>query len=226
MAMCGRMTQVPTWSEIHAWFALTDWWVEPQPETLPQYPDIVPSAQALVLRPAGDHQLGISSLRWGLVPAWSKQPKTRYSAFNARAEDIANKPTFRSAVRARRCLVPASSWWEWSTQGRVKVPHRFLAADGGLLVFAGVWEHWQDDTQSLDSFAIVTSPAQGAVAEVHDRMPVVLDPHSVAAWLDPKLGDPEAFALAMSAPELEVRAGDGPPARPHKPNTPEQLDLL
>lgn len=139
--MCGRYTNATTWAEVHA--AST-----PLPVLAPAVPpgielNIAPTARAWVLRPDAEGVLRAARLRWGLVPAWSEAPSTKFSAFNARVESVAEKPVFRGAFRARRCLVPASGWYEWREEVGRKIPHLFEPAAGGALLFAGLWERWQ-----------------------------------------------------------------------------------
>ena len=125
-------------------------------------------------------------MRWGLIPAWSKQPRISYATFNARAETVATKPVFRAAYRARRCLVPASGFYEWREEGGRKQPWYFSAADGHELAFAGLWEEWQGpDVPPLLSCTIIVGPTNELVAPVHDRMAVILRPDDYATWLDP-----------------------------------------
>lgn len=123
----------------------------------------------------------IRLLRWGFVPSWSDGPDPGARLINARAETAAEKPSFRDALAARRCLVPADGWYEWS--GRQ--PYYVVPRDGSLLALAGLYEFWGSGTNLLVSCAIVTTAAVGPLAGVHERMPLVLPADSWAAWLDP-----------------------------------------
>jgi putative SOS response-associated peptidase YedK len=133
--------------------------------------------------PDGTRVLG--AYRWGLVPGSAKDPSALRSTFNARAESVATRPTFRSAFRRGRILVPADAFYEWRTAGGVKTPNAFTRADGSPLVFAGLAEQWRrpDDT-ILHSATIITTQAGPDMDGIHDRMPVVLEPGSWAHWLD------------------------------------------
>lgn len=141
----------------------------------------------------------LESARWGLVPPWSKDLKSGVTAINARIETAAEKPTFASAVKKRRAIVPATGYYEWTTINGVKTPHFIHMPEGELLVFAGLYDWWRDPTPALDSpakwilsTAILTRGATGALAGIHDRMPVFLSPGLLDEWLDPHTeGSPE-----------------------------------
>lgn len=222
--MCGRYTNATTWAEVQA--AATPLPViEAAEPILPEF-DIAPTAPAWVLRADAQGRLQPARLRWGLVPAWSPLPETKFAAFNARVESVADKPAFREAFRARRCLVPASGWYEWREEGGRKVPHLFEPAAGGALLFAGLWERWRQGEAAVESFTILTAEARGLVAEVHDRMPVLVAHADAARWLETGLTDPEAFALGLALPALKVERGRGPPPRPRKTRAPVQGGLF
>jgi putative SOS response-associated peptidase YedK len=133
-------------------------------------------------RPRGD------TLRWGLVPHWAGGPKDGARMINARAEGVAERPAFRDAFAGRRCLVLADGFYEWERRpGAPKQPWWITRADGEPFAFAGLWATWrppQDGVEPLRTCAIVTTQANGAVAPLHDRMPVILDAGAEAAWLD------------------------------------------
>lgn len=225
--MCGRYTNATTWAEVHA--AST-----PLPVLAPEEPpgielNIAPTALAWVLRPDAEGVLRAARLRWGLVPAWSELPSTKFSAFNARVESVAEKPVFRGAFRARRCLVPASGWYEWRQEAGRKIPHLFEPAAGGALLFAGLWERWQRGDEAVESFTILTTEARDQVAAVHDRMPVLVAHEDARQWLDLSLLEAEAFALSLQMPALKVERGRTPPASPRRPRStpaPEQPGLF
>lgn len=124
--------------------------------------------------------------RWGLVPAWAKDPKIGAKCINARAETVFDKPSFRGAIRYRRCLVPAQGFYEWRHGEGPKAPYFLTPVDGSVLVLAGLFEHWTGPAgEALDSLAILTREAEGVTRLLHDRMPVILPRESHAAWLDP-----------------------------------------
>jgi len=181
--MCGRYTYRLSWAEIVALYRLTD--AAPPTNLRPRY-NMAPTQDAPIVRVAEGGGRELVFARWGLVPSWSKEPRSTYSTINARAETVATRATFRAAYRARRCLVPASGWYEWEQRPDGKQPWLFERANGGTLTFAGLWERWgpRGDQPALDSFTIIVCGANPLAADRHDRMPVVLGPADFADWLD------------------------------------------
>ncbi len=138
--------------------------------------------------------------RWGLIPFWAKDEKIGYRMINARAETVAEKPAFRQAFAKRRCLVPASGFYEWMKVAGGKQPYAIRPRDEGLMAFAGLWERWKTpEDETLISYTIVTTNANETVRPVHDRMPAILAPADHDAWLE---GTPEQ-AGALLAPAAE-----------------------
>ena len=123
--------------------------------------------------------------RWGLVPHWSKESKTKYSTINARAETVAEKPTYRDSFKRRRCLIPATGFYEWTRDGKQKIPQHIQLTGGGLFAFAGLWDRWEKQGETFDSCSIIVTDANEAVRPVHDRMPVILNHAYYNAWLNP-----------------------------------------
>ena len=166
------------------------------PELAPRY-NVAPTQPVPIVRAAGEHGYELVDARWGLIPAWSKEPRTAYATFNARVETVASKPAFRAAYRARRCLVPASGFYEWREEGGQKQPWYFSAADGRELAFAGLWEEWRGpESPLLLSCTILVGTANDLVAPIHDRMAVILGADDYATWLDPAQ-DPAAVAVLL-----------------------------
>lgn len=128
----------------------------------------------------------LTKLRWGLVPSWAKDPAIGNRMINARAETIAEKPSFRSAYRSRRCLILADGFYEWHTEGGVKIPYYISLASGNPFAFAGLWENWRsrETGESLQTTTIVTTEANEFLSQLHHRMPVVLEPPTAQRWLD------------------------------------------
>ncbi len=127
----------------------------------------------------------LRTMRWGLVPYWAKDPAIGYKTINARAETVAEKPSFRAAFARRRCLIPASGFYEWLQAGARKQPYKFTLTDHKMFAFAGLWEHWQDQHgNELTTCAIITTTPNEVVGPIHDRMPVILDKDSRRAWLE------------------------------------------
>jgi len=152
--------------------------------------NIAPSQPAAVIRQGPRGRL-LEPMRWGLVPHWSKQPKTRYATFNARSEDAAGKPTYRGPMRYRRCLVPACGFYEWRQGKDGKQPHHIRLADEQPFALAGLWDAWGGE---LQTFSILTTTPNEMLAPIHNRMPVILDPADYDRWLDPAVQDPAQVA--------------------------------
>jgi putative SOS response-associated peptidase YedK len=166
--------------------------------------NVCPSDTIPFLRmPSNSDKLELAAGRWGLVPHWWKQAKPPKLTFNARLEEAPDKAMWRDAWSRSRCLVPAEGWYEWQAVERVdpatgeivpaKQPHFIRRRDGALLCFAGLMAYWKSPNtgEALRSCAILTADAQGPLAEIHDRAPVVLPREAYDAWLDRKLVDPE-----------------------------------
>lgn len=151
-------------------------------DTLKMNFNIAPTQPGYVITDDQPHQL--QSFVWGLVPFWAKDRKIGSRLINARAESIADKPSFRQAVRRRRCWVLADSFYEWKTINGKKQPYRILSQAEELLVMAGIWEVWKKEGHSVYSYAIITTEPNQDVMSIHDRMPVILhDSHQRSTWL-------------------------------------------
>jgi len=125
-------------------------------------------------------------LRWGLIPYWAKDEKFGYHTINARAETVDRKPAFRSAFKRRRCLIPATGFYEWKKLNRHKQPYHIRVKDRELFAFAGLWEHWRSpEGKAIESCTIIVTDANEVLKSIHDRMPVILDPGDYDTWLDP-----------------------------------------
>jgi putative SOS response-associated peptidase YedK len=170
----------------------------------PRY-NIAPTQDIVTIRsdPAtGRRYAGM--LRWGLVPSWSKTLASGVPMINARSETLAEKPAFRSAFRSRRCLIPADGFYEWQqsasgAKGK-KQPFYIHRTDRQPFAFAGLWEKWRDSASELtiESCTIVTTTANRALSDLHDRMPVILAPGDYAQWLHPAVGDPAGLQHLLS----------------------------
>ena len=147
--------------------------------------NIAPTQPIAVVDAGLDGVRHVRLVRWGLIPAWTKDAKTQSLLFNARSETAADKPSFRTAMRHRRCLVPASGFYEWRRMGTAKMPYYIRPRDGSTMAFAGLTETWLgSDGSEIDTGAILTTGANRLMAMLHDRMPVVLDPKDWDEWLD------------------------------------------
>lgn len=157
---------------------------------------------AVVSRDGARH---LGPMRWGLVPRWYKHPSDGPLLFNARSETLATKPAFAEAARRRRCLIPASGFYEWTKEGEARLPWFIRRADGAAMVFAGVWQAWMGpEGARIATCAIVTCTATGTMAALHDRVPVILEPQDWALWLGEK--GHGAARLMHPLPEGTLRA--------------------
>lgn len=184
--MCGRYTSdgtnVPTLAErFDAQQTLEDY--------APNH-NIKPTQDApTVVEREGRRELSL--MQWGLIPFWAKDLKIGYKMFNARAETVAEKPAFKSSFRRKRCLVPATGFYEWKQEGSGKVPYLFTVGDHELFGFAGLYDAWRTPNGDLlYTYTIITTAANELVASVHDRMPVILPRDQEQQWIDPTLEDP------------------------------------
>lgn len=128
-------------------------------------------------------------LKWGLVPSWAKDPSMGSGLVNARAETIAEKPSFKAALKYRRCVLPADGFYEWKGPKGSKQPFFIHRRDGGVLYFAGIWETWERDDGYLETCSIVTTESNREMADLNDRMPVILERDEVSGWLDRTMVD-------------------------------------
>ncbi|NCA72289.1 MAG: SOS response-associated peptidase [Sphingobacteriia bacterium] len=185
--MCGRYAQFTSPRDIAELFGAT----LDIADLSPRY-NAAPMQWLPVIRQRPSGERVLQALRWGLLPSWAKDETIANRLINARAETLAEKPSFRTAYRKRRCIVPADGFYEWVKRPEGKQPFYIHASDGTLLAFAGLWERWTrtGDGELIDSFTIVTTAANGRVRPLHERMPVILAPEAVARWLDPA-GTPE-----------------------------------
>lgn len=195
-----------------------------QPDFPPrQY--VTPGGPMAIVR-QGKNNRHFALVRWGFVPSWAKEVVPGKPLINARCETVLEKPTFRNAIRRRRCLIPADGFYEW--QGDVpgkKVPHFIHRPDDGLMAFAGIWEHWMGaDGSEIESAAIITTDANALVATIHTRSPVIIHPGDFETWLDCSDDDTAKIVPLMKpAPddyfimERTVIARNAPPPKPKSP---------
>ena len=190
--MCGRFTDLYTWDQIFAYYAMVDDLARNWPGNYNVCP--TQDVGAVLLR---DGKRVFERMRWGIIPFFHKKPikEWKVATFNARTETIEVKPTFRGIWKRNRCLMPVSGYYEWHPSGDKKVPpqpYYFTARDDSpLLTIAAIWDRWNDpenDGRALHSCAMVITEPNTFVAEVHDRMPVILRPDQFDAWLDGSAG--------------------------------------
>lgn len=201
--MCARYTLAVPDAELQEHFELLA-----PPGLSPRF-NVAPSQLVAVvgLKPDGTAR-GLVPMAWGFVPRWATDPRSGPRPVNAKAETVRTSPPFRDSFKGRRCLLPASGFFEWEKVGEDKVPYLFRPAVGGLLAFAGVWDVWKPKGggDPLFTCALITVPANAAVRPLHDRMPAILPRERYAAWLDPKTPPDAAHALLRPAADdlLEV----------------------
>jgi putative SOS response-associated peptidase YedK len=180
--MCGRFTHRLTWEQLRGLYHLTDP-RHPELDLKPRY-NVAPTDVMAVCRPNRSGHREIAMLRWGLIPFWANDPKVGFKSINARAETVATAPAFRDAFKRQRCLVPASGFYEWKKlEGGGKQPYLIQMRDGAPFSFAGLWDRWSKGEAPIETFAIITGEPNSLVADIHDRMPVILDPADYDAWL-------------------------------------------
>jgi putative SOS response-associated peptidase YedK len=185
------------------------------PGLVPRY-NVAPTQITPIVRRKSDGGRELLLARWGLIPAWAKDPKIGYSTINARADSVATKPVFRSAFKKRRCLVPVDGYYEWISEGKKKLPILYEQAEHRPFALAGLWESWRGPTDTkasgnqnegpVETFTIVTTTANDLASRVHDRMPVILDPVDYDGWLDPKLTEEGELEYLLRPYEGELVA--------------------
>ncbi len=205
--MCGRFTQTIKPKEIEKKFA-----VKIPEKTLfkPRY-NIAPS-QIIPAVLESDGERIISELRWGLIPVWAKDESIGNKLINARAETLSEKPSFREAFRRRRCLIPASGFYEWQkAEKSAKQPFYFYLKEKEVFGFAGLWEEWLDKQtgELLETCTIITTEANKVLQPVHNRMPVIIKTENYEQWLDKNEGDTntlQKFLIPYPAKEMASHA--------------------
>jgi putative SOS response-associated peptidase YedK len=195
--MCGRFMQERPVSELAEIFE-----AEPLADDPGGRYNIAPTDEALVVVQRDDRR-AITAYRWGLVPHWAPDAKIAARTFNARAESIASMPAFRDSFRRKRCLVPVDGFYEWRRQERIRQPYRIFRADGRPLVLAGLWDGWKNpETGDIRrTFTIVTTTPNSVVAELHNRMPVIVPDDAWARWLDPRPSEPGELRALLEPTE-------------------------
>jgi putative SOS response-associated peptidase YedK len=177
--MCGRFSLTQSVAALSEAFALDD-----LPEWQPRY-NIAPTQTVLAIATLLDKAPQARLLRWGLVPSWANDLTIGAKLINARAETVAEKPSFRAAFKQRRCLILADGFYEWQrTDRKTKQPYYFQLADRQPFAFAGLWERWQGNETPIETCTILTTQANDLLQPVHDRMPVIIAPEHYSRWLD------------------------------------------
>ena len=195
--MCSRYSLTSPPEAVRAYFGYAD---------TPNFParyNIAPTQPIPVVAVDREGARRFRLMRWGLLPSFVKDPKKFPTLINARSEEALDKPSFRNAMRWRRCLIPADGFYEWTGPKGKRRPFLLHPKTRTLIAFAGLYERWRDGQGGeIDTVAVLTCPSNATVSVLHDRMPVVLAPEDFASWLDVKGTSPEAAtALLRSAPE-------------------------
>ena len=188
--MCGRYSLTDPERARTALSPLLD--VDDLPEAaIPRY-NIAPTQEAVIVRNLDRRVLEMS--RWGLVPSWAVDLSIGSRMINARSESVADKPAFRDSLRARRCLVPADGFFEWRAAGKRKEPHFIHRAERQVFTLAGLWDIWRSpEGLQVMTYAVLTCRPNAVVAELHDRMPVIIEPADWDRWLATERMPPEAL---------------------------------
>jgi len=199
--VCGRYAVTSAPEALRALFGYPE-----QPNFPPRY-NIAPTQPIAIVRLI-DGRRQFALVRWGLLPSWVKDPKNFALLINARGESLTEKPAFRAAIKRRRCLIPADGFYEWKATGARKQPYYVCAKSGESLAFAGLWETWTGPNgEELETAAIVTTRANRALADIHERMPVIVPPDAFNLWLDCINVDADtAAALIAPAPDNLLEA--------------------
>ncbi len=200
--MCGRYTLTVDASMLATLFDL-----EPLFELTPRY-NIAPSQPVPIVRVGAGRDREWATVRWGLIPSWAKDAKIGNTLINARAETAADKPSFRSAFKHHRCLVPADGFFEWAKTPTGKLPHHIRFMDRRPFAFGGLWERWTPpDGVPVESCTILTTRPSRLIAPLHDRMPVIIPPERFDDWIAPgPLGPDGAEAMLLPHPAEGMEA--------------------
>lgn len=199
--MCGRFVQFSLFPELSREFDLRGAALEVKPSW-----NVAPTQDVpVIVREDGNRFL---LCRWGLIPPWSKDPSVGNRMINARAETLAEKPSFTNPFRKHRCLIPADGFYEWKEEGKGKIPFYITLKGGRLMGLAGIFSDWKDPAgETIRTCAIITTPANTLLSPIHGRMPAIISREKRDHWLDPHLQDPEALAsLLVPYPSKEMNA--------------------
>jgi putative SOS response-associated peptidase YedK len=187
--MCGRFSNTKSPQKIKERYPIADLPLNYKPRY-----NIAPSQEVLVV--VEQEKPILTMMRWGLIPSWAKDPSIGNQMINARGESIREKPSFKRAFQQRRCLVPADGFYEWMKSGKKKVPIRFILKDQALFSFAGLWDVWKNpDGRPIETFTIITTQANPTVGQIHNRMPVILQPEDEPRWLALRTDSDQLFGL-------------------------------
>ena len=199
--MCGRYgrradkQRIAEWMQTHDTNVFDDSYLAPTYNAAPQ------SMQPVVRLGEDSGQRELAVLRWGLVPAWSKDVKIAFSTINAKAETVATSPAFRESMKRRRCLIPAEWFYEWQkVDAKTKQAYAIGMKDESVFAFAGLWDRWKNRQtgETLETFTVITTDPNELMESLHNRMPVIIDAKDYGHWLDP--GDPARLPVDLLRP--------------------------
>ncbi len=199
--MCGRYSLIADLGELARRFEFEGDWLEFESSY-----NVAPTHDVLTV--VGGEARRAGYMRWGLIPHWAKDHKIGSRMINARAETVAEKPSFRDSLRRRRCLVLADGFYEWQRNGKEKRPMRVVMRSGEPFAFAGIWSVWKDpEGNRVPTCAIITTIANDVLEPIHERMPVILPKEAEQFWLDPSVDDPAAITDVLTpAPDDAMNA--------------------
>lgn len=190
--MCARFTMFSRGEDLRDVYDLKD-----IPVVTPRY-NIAPSQTVIAIGTRADgHGFGAAPFKWGFVPHWASDPDGPRPV-NAKSETLTEKPMFRDSFRKRRCIIPATGYYEWRTEGKKKIPLYIRRRDGGMISFAGLWDCWKGPNDKLLTCTIITTSANELTSSIHERMPVILPPEHFAQWLDRTITDTTALQSMLS----------------------------
>jgi putative SOS response-associated peptidase YedK len=192
--MCGRYQLSLPFEELETLFAAVS-----AVSFEPRY-NIAPSQEAPVIRSSRGAR-GIQGLKWGLVPDWAPLQGASKPMINARSETVSEKPTFRDSFRYRRCLVPATGFYEWQRADGAKQPYVIRIQDVPVYAMAGIWSQWRGPEGINETFSILTTMAAPKIQPIHERMPVILHPDTYGLWMNPQSGRDQLLSLCRPVPD-------------------------
>lgn len=197
--MCGRFALGVPQEQLKLNFGLDDC------ADFPVRYNISPGTDTPVIRQSPEGKRVLHLLRWGLVPRWAPDPSIGAKLNNARGETVAEKPSFKAAFSRRRCLIPASGFFEWKTEGKLKQPYFISLKSGKPIALAGIWESWKaPDETELRTACIITTSANEVMAPIHDRMPVIVAPENWKAWLVAPAGEIGGLVAPFDAAGMQA----------------------
>jgi len=216
--MCGRFAFATKRETLKKQFKVDNLLDDP-----PVSYNVAPTQQIPIIREEPGAGRLISTAHWGLIPFWAKDRKMAHQTINARAETARNKPSFRHCFRRKRCIIPASGFFEWHTLGELKQPHYISLRDKSLLGLAGLWDTWENDGEIMESCTIVTTTANSFMEPIHKRMPVILTDEDHADWLDASNENPEHLLKQFPSEKMQSWAVSSRVGNPRN-NLPELIE--